>query len=219
MQNIPSSPPCPPSDPPTTEEVRSKHLGITEPSPWVARFASLVPNSGAVLDLAAGGGRHGRYFLERGHRVVFIDKDTSALGDLARSNNATVIEANLESPPPPFDISGPLHGMTFDAIVIVNYLHRPLFDKLIRALTPGGVLIYETFARGNEDFARPRNPEHLLKSGELLQAVRSTLQVVAFEHGRIDVTDIPGIKQRICAIKDLGLSQRDDGDPPAHKLS
>lgn len=218
MQNIPTSPAADGTEPPSTDDVRAKHLGLTEPSPWVARFASLVAAGGTVLDLAAGGGRHGRHFLSRGCAVVFIDKTTSALGDLEANDGATVITADLEDGPPPFDTGGPLHGRTFDAIVVVNYLHRPLFDDLVAALKPGGVLIYETFARGNEDFARPRNPDHLLKSGELLDAVAGQLQVVAYEHGVVAVTDIPGVKQRLCAVKDLEMSARDDGDPPAHDL-
>ncbi len=214
MQNIPEQP----DRPPTTDDVRAKHLRITEPSPWVARFASLVAAGGTVLDVAAGGGRHARHFLANGYRAVAVDRGVEAMADLANADGAAVIEADLEDGRPPFGADGPLHGMTFDAVVVVNYLHRPLIDDLIGALNPGGVLIYETFARGNEDFARPRNPTHLLKSGELLEAVSGKLQVVAYEHGRVEVTDIPGVKQRLCAVKDLDASVRDDGEPPAHGL-
>lgn len=99
---------------------------------------------------------------------------------------------------------------------MVNYLHRDLFENIISSLKPGGVLIYETFARGNEEFARPRNPDHLLKSGELLDAVAGRLQVVAFEHGLVQTTDIPGVKQRLVAVNDLELSAREDGEPQPH---
>ena len=91
-------------------------------------------------------------------------------------------------------------------------------DVLVGALEPGGVLIYETFARGNEDFVRPRNPDHLLKSGELLELARGKLQVVAYEHGIIKAADIEGVKQRLCAVNNLGLSTRDDGDPAPHPV-
>jgi len=202
----------------TTDDVRPKHLRITEPSPWVARFAPLVTPNGRVLDLAAGGGRHARFFLSRGCSAVAIDRNIEALTDLADHPNATVIEADLEAGPPPFGAGGPLFGMHFDAVIVVNYLYRPFMDGLIDALKPGGVLIYETFARGNEDFARPRNPDHLLKSGELLDAVMGKLQVVAYEHGRVEVADIPGVKQRLCAVRDLDASVREDGDPPAHAV-
>ena len=212
-------------------ETRRRHLGMTEASAWVRRFAPLVPKEGpaggAVLDLAAGGGRHGRYFLERGHPVVAVDRETGALAGLARETSGEasveVIEADLETGPGPFAPGGPLAGRTFAGIVVVNYLHRPLMDGLIAALDEGGVLIYETFARGNERFQKPRNPDHLLKSGELLELVEGRLQVVAYEHG-IDESadipgDIPGVKQRLCAVKDLGRSDRDDGEPAPHPVA
>lgn len=190
-----------------------KHLTITEPSPWVTRWARLVKPDGRVLDLAAGGGRHGRLFLAQGCAVTFVDKNVQPLEDLKNQAGATVRESDLEDGGP-----WPFAGQAFDAIVVVNYLHRDLFNDLVDSLAPGGVLIYETFARGNEDFSRPRNPDHLLKSGELLDQVRGKLQVVAFEHGLVRTGDIPGVKQRLCAVKDLGLSTRADAEPPVHEI-
>jgi SAM-dependent methyltransferase len=215
MPNTPSdSPPAP-----STAALLPKHLKITNPSPWVKRFSHLVAAGAQVLDIAAGGGRHGRFFLENGASVVLIDRNVAALDDVRDHPAATVIEADLESDASPFMSGGPLAGETFDAVVVVNYLHRPLLNQIIGALRPGGVLIYETFARGNEVFARPRNPDHLLMSGELLAAVAGKLQVIAYEHGRIDAADIPGVKQRLCAIKDLENTVREDGDPPVHPLA
>ena len=208
-----------PPNPPTADEVRAKHLRITEPSPWIERFQHLVPKRARVLDVAAGGGRHGRRFLKLGAKVTFIDRNTQALGDLADNPVATVIEADLEDGVQPFGGGGPLAAKTFDAVVVVNYLHRPLINPLIDALRPDGILIYETFARGNEKFARPRNPDHLLRSGELLAAVLGKMQVVAYEHGRIEGIDIPGVKQRLCAIKDLENPTRGDDGPPTHPLA
>lgn len=193
------------------------HLQFKSPSPWVVRFAPMVPTNGAsggqVLDLAAGGGRHGRHFLERGHAVVAADKDVSALADLAQHDAAEVIQIDLED-----GRAWPFADRKFAAIVVSNYLFRPHIDGLIASLEPGGVLLYETFARGNETFGRPRNPDHLLKSGELLDLVCGKLQVVAYEHGRTDEAP-PGMKQRLCAVNDLALSTREDGDPPPHLLS
>jgi SAM-dependent methyltransferase len=193
------------------------HLKFKSPSSWIARFAPLVPKDGAsgglVLDLAAGGGRHARHFHGRGHPVMAADRDISALADLAREAGAEVIEIDLEDGKPwPFDAS------SFAGIVVSNYLYRPHFDGLITSLEPGGVLLYETFARGNEAFGRPRNPDHLLKSGELLDLVHGRLQIVAFEHGRIDEAP-PGVKQRLCAVNDLDLSEREDGEPAPHPLN
>ena len=204
---------------PKSQDLLAKHLRITEPSPWVARFAPLVPNNSWILDLAAGGGRHGRHLMRLGCRSVFIDRNTTALQDLLNVPNAKVINADLEDGRDPFGQDGPLESMTFEAIIVVNYLFRPLMAGLINALAPGGVLIYETFSRGNEEFARPCNPDHLLRSGELLSLVSGKMQVVAYEHGRLDITDIPGVKQRLCAVKDIHGSMRDDGEPPAHPLS
>ncbi|HEY9078792.1 class I SAM-dependent methyltransferase [Magnetovibrio sp.] len=191
-----------------------RHLRITQPSPWVSRWAHLIETSGTVLDLAAGGGRHGRLFLDRGHTVTFVDRTAEPLADLRGHERAEVIEADLEDGSP-----WPLAERRFDAVVVVNYLHRELFERIIASLKPGGVLIYETFARGNEDFTRPRNPDHLLKSGELLQIVHGQLQVVAYEHGLVQGADITGVKQRLCAINDLSASIREDGEPPAHEIS
>jgi SAM-dependent methyltransferase len=204
---------------PATTDVRAKHLRITTPSPWLQRFQHLIAQQGRVLDLAAGGGRHGRSVLDRASGVVFIDRDIQALHDLLDHPKARVIEADLEGGTSPFEAGGALADERFDAVIVVNYLYRSLLDGIIDALNPSGVLIYETFARGNEAFARPRNPDHLLKSGELLAAVADKMQVIAYEHGRVEASDIPGVKQRLCAVKDLQNSERDDGDPPAHPLA
>ena len=195
------------------ENEKSRHLRISEPSPWVVRFAPLIRSGGDVLDLACGGGRHGRYLLSHGHKVSLLDRDTSAVADLRGQTDAQVIEADLEQGDEIFSGSSPLSGRRFDAIVVVNYLYRPLLGDMLGALKDGGVLIYETFARGNERFTRPRNPDHLLKSGELIETVAGKMQVVAYEHGIIEKGPIPGVIQRICAVGFNGPSQRDDGEP------
>lgn len=192
----------------------SRHLRITQPSPWVQRWTHLFPENGTILDLAAGGGRHGRMLLELGHSVTFLDRTTEPLADLKDHTNAEVLQADLEDGSP-----WPLNGQQFDGVIVVNYLHRELFENIIASLKPDGVLVYETFARGNENYTRPRNPDHLLKSGELLDAVQGKLQVVAYEHGLITNADITGVKQRLCAINDLSVGTREDGDPSPHDIS
>lgn len=168
--------------------------GLALPSPWVVRFAPLVPAGGAVLDLASGGGRHTRLFLARGHPVTCVDRDLGGLGALASRSGVEAITADLEDGSP-----WPLAGRRFAGVVVVNYLWRPLFATLLAALAPGGVLIYATFAAGNEALGRPANPDFLLRPGELLEAVRGRLTVVAYEHGRVEHPR-PRIRQRICAV-------------------
>ncbi|MFQ5985079.1 MAG: class I SAM-dependent methyltransferase [Alphaproteobacteria bacterium] len=185
-----------------------------EPSPWVVRFAPLVPAAGEVLDVACGAGRHVRFFLAQGHSVTAVDRDVSGLADLTGSPGLTVIEAELEGGGP-----WPLEDLHFAGVVVTNYLHRPLFPALLTALAPGGALIYETFAAGNERFARPHSPDHLLRRGELLDVVRGKLRVVAFEDMEV-AEPRPAVVQRICALAEadtgsagLGATIRDRQRP------
>lgn len=175
-------------------ESSALHGGET-PSPWVARFMPLVRGGGAVLDVACGTGRHVRMALARGHRVTGVDKYVAGIAALMGTAGFDFVEADLETGKP-----WPLADATFDAVVVTNYLYRPLFPSLVGALAPGGVLIYETFALGNERFGRPTNPEFLLRPGELLEAVAGRLQVVAYEHGEVQ-TPRPAVVQRICATR------------------
>lgn len=178
---------------------RRLHNGPSHPSPWVTRFAGLVPEGGRVLDVACGSGRHARLFIGRGHPVTMVDVDISRVADLAtetRTETRTeIIEADIENGAP-----WPFAGREFAGIVVTNYLYRPLFPTLTASLAHGGVLIYETFAQGNERFGKPRNPDHLLRPGELLDAVRGTLQVVAYEFGTVREPR-PAALGRLCAVK------------------
>ncbi len=189
------------------------HLSITAPSPWLCRFAPLIRQGGRVLDVACGGGRHARYLLDLGHGVTMVDREVQPVMDLAGDPRAEIIEADLE-----IGNTLPLEGQRFAAIVVVNYLNRSLIPHLIDYLDHGGVLVYETFARGNERFNRPRDLDHLLKSGELLEAVRGKLQVIAYEHGIVDEGFLSGVKQRICAVKSSPAPDRRDGEPEPLRL-
>jgi SAM-dependent methyltransferase len=162
------------------------------PSPWVERFAPLVRSAGPVVDLACGGGRHGRLFLRRGHPVTLVDRDLRGVADLQGAAGATLVEADLEAGPWPLD-------GRFAGVVVTNYLHRPLFDRLVEALAPGGVLIYETFACGNERLGRPSSPAFLLRPGELLERTLGRLEVVAYEAGEV-ASPKAAVIQRICAV-------------------
>lgn len=162
------------------------------PSPWVVRWASLARERCAVLDVACGGGRHARYFAARGHVVDAVDRDNAALSRLAAVPGISPCCADIEGG------AWPYAGRAFGAIVVANYLHRPLIPVLLDALAPNGVLIYETFALGNERYGRPANPDFLLKPGELLEAVRGRCRVIAYEDTYVDEPR-PAMIQRICA--------------------
>ena len=160
---------------------------ILTPSDWVARWAHLVER-GPVLDVASGEGRHARFFAERGFEVTAVDCDPQSIPGVR------FVQADLEDGSP-----WPLGEARFAAIVVTNYLHRPLFPRLVQSLDEGGVLLYETFMLGNERYGRPSNPAFLLQPGELLQAF-GALAIVAFEQGLVERPK-KALVQRICAVR------------------
>lgn len=169
----------------------SGHLSVAEPSAWVQRWAPQVRTGGAVLDVACGGGRHCRFFAAQGHVVDAVDCDAAAIAALAATPGIHALCADIEMGPWPYA------GRQFAAVIVTNYLHRPLFPDLIAAVAPGGLLIYETFAEGNEAYGRPANPDFLLRRGELPERV-GAMQVLAFEDLYVDLPR-PAVVQRICA--------------------
>ena len=160
------------------------------PSEWVRRWSHLVPAGAAVLDVACGAGRHLRWFHALGHPVTGIDRDPSAVQAAARLGEA--IAADIETSP------WPLAGRPFGGVVVTNYLWRPLLSAIVQCVAPGGALIYETFASGNETVGRPARPDFLLQPGELLSACTG-LRVVAYEDGFLD--DPARFVQRIAAVR------------------
>lgn len=164
-------------------------------SDWVARFAASVPQ-GEVLDLACGSGRHARLFAGRGYPVVALDRDSAALAACA-GPGITTLAFDLEQE----GARWPFAPGRFSAIVVTNYLHRALFPEIMASLAPHGLLIYETFALGNEAFGKPSNPAFLLRPAELLAvAAEGGLQVLAFEDG-IVTQPKPARIQRLCAAR------------------
>jgi SAM-dependent methyltransferase len=153
------------------------HAPVDTPSPWIVRWAETIAPRGSVLDLACGSGRHVRYLAARGLRVVAVDRDRAALDRC--DGAAERIEADLEGAP------WPLPGRRFDAVLVTNYLWRALMVNIVESVAPGGLLLYETFARGNERFGKPSNPDFLLQPGELLVHA-GALHVLAFEDGMAD---------------------------------
>jgi SAM-dependent methyltransferase len=171
-------------------------------SAWIARWSHLIGAGGTVLDVAAGAGRHTRWLAQRGHAVTAVDRDETAMRSLREV--AETIVADLEGGP------WPLGDRRFAAVVVTNYLWRPLLPRLLAALEVGGVLLYETFAAGNESVGRPARPDFLLGRNELLRLAEG-LRIVAFEDGFLDDPD--RFVQRIAAVREAP-----DAPPPRYPL-
>jgi SAM-dependent methyltransferase len=171
----------------------------------------LLESGASVLDIACGSGRHMAWFASRGCQVTGIDRAQDAL-DRASASGTTVL-ADIENGPWPLMMGG-LHQQ-FDLVVVTNYLWRPIFQHMLDSVAPGGLLLYETFAQGNETVGKPSRPDFLLKPGELLQLCQG-LHVVAYETGFLSQPD--RFVQRIAAFK-----ASDDADAAApnarHHLS
>lgn len=166
----------------------------TPASEWIQRFSHLLPPAARVLDVACGSGRHARYLASLGHQVTGVDRDAQALACLPAG--VTAVQADIEND------AWPLSYEQFDAVVVTNYLWRPLWPQILGSVRDGGVLIYETFAQGNAVYGKPSRPDFLLAPGELLK-VCTSWQVVAYEHG---VRTAPErVVQRIAAIKTVGI--------------
>lgn len=168
-----------------------QHEGI--PSPWICHYAQLIRKGGQVLDLACGSGRHTRWLAANHWQVNAVDRDEQALARLQQLPNVSTMIADLEND------TWPYSDHRFDGIVVSRYLHRPLLPKLIESLRAGGVLIYETFMDGNERFGRPKNPDFLLRSNELLEVFFPHLTVIAYQQGEFQEPD-PAVMQRVCAV-------------------
>ncbi len=165
------------------------------PSPWVQRWSVLVPEAATVLDVACGSGRHLRWFAQRGARVTGVDRDAAAVEPL-RSLGEIVV-ADIEGGPWPFS------GRRFEAVVVTNYLWRPLLPAIVASVAEGGLLIYETFAAGNETVGKPSRPDFLLRPGELLRAAAG-LRVLGYEDGFLD--EPARYVQRLCAVRETASS-------------
>lgn len=181
------------------------------PSEWVRRWGHLIPDrpGGArVLDLACGQGRHSRWLMRQGHQVTAVDRDAQALAGLAELGPwVRTLQADLENGP------WPLEGREFEAVVVTNYLWRPLWPRILASLAPGGLLVYETFADGNASVGRPARPEFLLQSGELLR-ICAGLRIVAYEDGFLNHPE--RFVQRIAAVNAApAVTAGDKAAPPA----
>ena len=166
------------------------HPSDSPPSPWVQRWVAFIRPGGVVLDLACGAGRHARWLCHLGFEVDAVDRSPGLFVDPPAG--VRLLGADIEGGPWPYA------GRRFDAVVVTNYLHRPLLPVLVDSLAPGGLLVYETFAQGNERFGKPSNPDFLLQPGELLEAVRGKLRVLGYEDLVVEEPR-PAALQRLCA--------------------
>ncbi|HEX4585824.1 MAG TPA: class I SAM-dependent methyltransferase [Burkholderiaceae bacterium] len=164
------------------------------PSEWILKWCARLAPESEVLDLACGSGRHSRALAAQGCRVDAVDVDASHAADLAGVAGVQFRAIDLERGPWPFQ------ERQYDAVVVANYLHRPTLPLLAQVLRDGGVLVYETFAAGNERFGRPSNPAFLLAPFELAACFAPLLHVLAFEDGCVGPPR-PARVQRLCAIR------------------
>lgn len=164
--------------------------GTEDPSIWVQRWSHLIAPHSRVLDVACGAGRHMHFLAAQGHTAFGVDRNPEALALAQKYGDVTC--ADIENGPWPFT------GQTFDGVVVTHYLWRSLFPVIVQSLAPGGVLIYETFAAGNETVGKPSRPDFLLQPGELLQATEG-LRTVAYEDGFEASPD--RFVQRIVAVR------------------
>ena len=157
----------------------------SEPAAFLVETLPLLPR-GRVLDLASGSGRNALYLASQGFHVHAIDRDAEALSALAAEArrhtlaHITTERVDLEVDPlrPP-----DLGSEAYDGVVVFFYLYRPILPLLIRALKPGGVLVYETFLIDNHlRHHHPRHREFCLAHNELL-ALAEGLRVLHYDEG------------------------------------
>ena len=184
--------------------------GQGEASGWVRRWSHLVRPAGTVLDLACGHGRHMRWFAEQGHAVTGVDRSPEAVQAVSPLGEAVL--ADIENGPWPLMQGEEVRQ--FDAVIVTNYLWRPLFERIGQSLAPGGILIYETFALGNETVGKPSRPDFLLQPAELLRAF-ADLNIIGFEQGFL--ANPPRFVQRLVASRE-GESVPTDQKPTRYTL-
>jgi len=157
---------------------------MSSPVSWLVQHADLLPREGDALDVACGRGRHAVWLAGHGLTTLGVDRDPDVVRDV--NNVARERQLPLRAEVRDLESGGnPFRGTTYDVIVVVHYLHRPLFPALIEALAPGGLLVYETFTREQAVRGKPTNPDFLLESGELLDLVRP-LEVLISREGDYD---------------------------------
>ena len=184
---------------------------VQRPSPWVVRWSPSARPGSCALDFACGRGRHVRVLRALGHRVVAVDRDAEALRVARVDDDVETILADVECGP------WPLAERAFEVVVVTNYLWRPLLPRILAAVAPSGLLVYETFLEGHERFGRPANPDFLLRRGELREAVADGFETIAFEEGT-DGEPANSMRQRICARRREGSWPRSHSEAAPGRL-
>ena len=169
-----------------------------KPSLWIVNeLESLIMNNNVVnfLDLACGKGRHSIYLASRNMQVVSIDIKFDDLKTFSNYNNVKTICFDLEN-----EYKWPLKKQ-FDVVLVINYLYRKNFTKILQLVKPNGYLIYETFAFGNEKYGSPKNPKFLPEKEELKKFInKKEFKIIKYYHGLV-TKPVHSIKQRCVAKK------------------
>ena len=151
---------------------------------WLLGNRDLWPERGRVLDVACGKGRHALLMAQSGLHVRAIDRNADAIAALEneaerRGLRIDAAVVDLETDPPPS-----LGESLYDAVLVFNYLHRPLMPAIRAAVKPGGHVFYETFTTKQAERGHPRNPAFLLRDGELVQLM-APLSIVRTREGDV----------------------------------
>jgi len=167
---------------------------IQGPSSWLLECVDLLPRGGRVLDVACGSGRHALLLASAGFEVHAVDRDATALEalrDVAARLGLPVTTERLDLEAG----AGDLGAARYALVVVVHYLHRPLFPALQRALAPGGLLLYETFTLAQAARGKPKHPEFLLQPGEL-PSLLPELELLRQREGDFDGRSLAAVAAR-----------------------
>jgi tellurite methyltransferase len=147
-------------------------ISALRPNDLLVTFSDLITAErpdGPVLDLASGDGHNGLFLAAKGLPVILADRSEEALRKAKEAahgirGSVTVWKVDLERP-----AENPLKENGYSVILVFRYLHRPLMPCIRKALRAEGFLVYHTFTLDQSQFGKPRNPDFLLKPGELRQ--------------------------------------------------
>ena len=185
---------------------------------WVlSEFAYLLPESGKAVDVASGRGANALLLADAGLQTTAIDISPVGIEQLQSSaqKRSLNIETRVEdlsvgSPgteppgtePPGTEPPGtePLGTEQWDVIVVSNYLQRDMFESIVSALRPDGLLFFETFVKNKSDpSVGPGSPEYLLDNNELLNSFAG-LSVRVFYDLQTAGSCEQGLRNKSCLI-------------------